>query len=246
MRPEEVRRIMDVAFAGREGTKMRGRLWRGSDQSNRSSGGFSTGRRAASLSGRGHFLVRNNRDGKPTLPAKGSLALSDPDRETLFKAWLVDHDRVIHKVARAYSLTAEDRQDLVPGNPPPDLVLPPAFPGQSQWIDLVLPGRPEHGARLAWQGDAVAGSASSQFFIGNEPTVAGADSAEQAAERDQLDQLYAAIHQLSRTDTALVLLYLDDLSYRQMAEVLGISESNVGVKLNRAKKTLSELMENSR
>ena len=40
----------------------------------------------------------------------------------------------------------------------------------------------------------------------------------------------------------LVLLYLDDLSYRQMAEVLGISESNVGVKLNRAKKALGELM----
>ena len=45
-----------------------------------------------------------------------------------------------------------------------------------------------------------------------------------------------------KTDAALVLLYLDELSYREMAEVLGISESNVGVKLNRAKKALSELM----
>ncbi len=40
----------------------------------------------------------------------------------------------------------------------------------------------------------------------------------------------------------VVLLYLDDLSYREMAEVLGISESNVGVKLNRVRRTLSELM----
>jgi RNA polymerase sigma-70 factor (ECF subfamily) len=47
---------------------------------------------------------------------------------------------------------------------------------------------------------------------------------------------------LPKTDAALVLLYLDELSYREMAEVLGVSESNVGVKLNRAKKTLSELM----
>ena len=39
-----------------------------------------------------------------------------------------------------------------------------------------------------------------------------------------------------------MLLYLDELSYREMADVLGISESNVGVKLNRAKKVLSELM----
>ena len=57
-----------------------------------------------------------------------------------------------------------------------------------------------------------------------------------------MEQLYAAIHQLPKADAALVLLYLDDLSYREMAEVLGISESNVGVKLNRAKKALSDLM----
>ena len=47
---------------------------------------------------------------------------------------------------------------------------------------------------------------------------------------------------MPETDAALVLLYLDDLSYREMSEVLGISESNVGVKLNRAKKSLSALM----
>jgi len=57
-----------------------------------------------------------------------------------------------------------------------------------------------------------------------------------------VQRLYAAIRQLPKTDAALVLLYLDDMSYRQMAEVLGISESNVGVKLNRAKKVLNELM----
>jgi RNA polymerase sigma-70 factor (ECF subfamily) len=39
-----------------------------------------------------------------------------------------------------------------------------------------------------------------------------------------------------------VLLYLEDLSYREIAVVLGISESNVGVKLNRARKALGELM----
>jgi RNA polymerase sigma-70 factor, ECF subfamily len=61
-------------------------------------------------------------------------------------------------------------------------------------------------------------------------------------ERETVERLYAAIRQLPKTDAALVLLYLDDLSYRQMAEVLGISESNVGVKLNRAKKALGGLM----
>ncbi len=47
---------------------------------------------------------------------------------------------------------------------------------------------------------------------------------------------------MSKTEAAIVLLYLDDLSYRQMAEVLGISENLVGVKLNRAKKALGKLL----
>ena len=72
--------------------------------------------------------------------------------------------------------------------------------------------------------------------------LAGLDSPQQAVQRELVDRLYAAIRQLNKTEAALVLLYLDDLSYRQMADVLGISESNVGVKLNRAKKTLGKLL----
>src|SRR5436190_24380089 len=68
------------------------------------------------------------------------------------------------------------------------------------------------------------------------------DSVEQAQQRETVEQLYQAIHQLPKTDAALVLLYLDELSYQEMADVLGISETNVGVKLNRAKKALSALM----
>ena len=41
---------------------------------------------------------------------------------------------------------------------------------------------------------------------------------------------------------ALTLLYLEDCSYREMAEVLGISEANVGFKLNRIKAQLRTLI----
>ena len=46
-------------------------------------------------------------------------------------------------------------------------------------------------------------------------------------------------------DRALVLLYLDGISYAEMAEVIGISESNVGVRLNRVKKLLAEALKES-
>ena len=62
------------------------------------------------------------------------------------------------------------------------------------------------------------------------------------AQRNQevVNALYAEIRRLPKVESSLVLLYLDGLSYREMADVLGISETNVGVKLNRIKRRLAE------
>lgn len=50
--------------------------------------------------------------------------------------------------------------------------------------------------------------------------------------------LYAAIHALAPLDRALVLLYLEDRSHAEIADVLGIGEANVAVKLHRIKHAL--------
>ncbi len=50
--------------------------------------------------------------------------------------------------------------------------------------------------------------------------------------------LYQFIDQMDALNKALILLYLDDLSYREIAAILGISESNVGTKLGRLKQKL--------
>lgn len=57
------------------------------------------------------------------------------------------------------------------------------------------------------------------------------------ASRDE--RLYRAIGSLRDIDRSLVLMHLDGLSYREMAEVTGLGESNVGVRLNRARKQLA-------
>jgi RNA polymerase sigma-70 factor (ECF subfamily) len=53
-----------------------------------------------------------------------------------------------------------------------------------------------------------------------------------------MQQLYSAIRKLSEVDRALVTLYLEDLSYREIGEILGMTADNVGVKLNRIKSKL--------
>ncbi|MGH7564958.1 MAG: RNA polymerase sigma factor [Gemmatimonadota bacterium] len=57
---------------------------------------------------------------------------------------------------------------------------------------------------------------------------------------DRLRALYRVIERLDGLDRALMLLYLEDRSYREIAEVLGISETNVATKLNRLKQRIRD------
>lgn len=165
----------------------------------------------------------------------------DEDQKSLFMTWLDEHGASVMKVARAYTLTHEDCQDLAQ-----EILL-------QAWRSLP---KFEHRASAAtwfyrvalqtamnWRRKDVPRRLKQQPLLDFQVIPAEeADSAEQAQQREIVEQLYSAIQKLPKGDAALVLLYLDELTYREMAEVLGISENNVGVKLNRAKKALTALM----
>jgi RNA polymerase sigma-70 factor (ECF subfamily) len=55
-----------------------------------------------------------------------------------------------------------------------------------------------------------------------------------------LNWIYEQLRLLPPVDRALMLLHLDGVSYREMAGILGLSESNVGAKLNRIKSKLAK------
>lgn len=167
--------------------------------------------------------------------------MPDEDQKSLFMDWLGAHGAAVMKVARAYTLTSDECQDLAQ-----EILLQawqslPKFEGKASpatWFYRVA----LHTA-MNWQRKDKPRRVRQQPLLEVqvvEPM--SATSAEQVQQREMVEQLYDAIHQLPKTDAALVLLYLDELSYREIAEVLGISESNVGVKLNRAKKALTALM----
>jgi RNA polymerase sigma-70 factor (ECF subfamily) len=63
-------------------------------------------------------------------------------------------------------------------------------------------------------------------------------------EWDKKEILYQAISHLSDVEKAIIILYLEDYSYKEIAEVIGISESNTGVKINRIKNQLIKILAN--
>jgi len=65
-------------------------------------------------------------------------------------------------------------------------------------------------------------------------------SASETDERTKL--LFRAISQLNKIDRALILLWLEEKKYEEIADILGISKSNVSVKLVRIKEKLSEII----
>ncbi len=60
---------------------------------------------------------------------------------------------------------------------------------------------------------------------------------------EALNHLYEAIKHLSEVDRAVILLYLDEKSYQEIAEIIGTNPNNIGVRINRIKERLKKLLD---
>lgn len=65
---------------------------------------------------------------------------------------------------------------------------------------------------------------------------------EQAVRTDQREHLMLAVQSLPVTHRQLIVLMLEDLSHSEIADVMGITENNVAVRLTRARKALKDAM----
>lgn len=143
---------------------------------------------------------------------------------------------IIYKVCALYASTAADREDLFQ-----EIVIQlwkafPKFRGDakfSTWLYRVALNTAISDLRK--QNRTV--ELSFPEFIPREMT----DINESSEKEEQLRQMYAAISRLSEIDRAVVMLYLEDKSYEEMEEILGVNQNNLRVKMNRIKEKLRQL-----
>jgi RNA polymerase sigma factor (sigma-70 family) len=145
----------------------------------------------------------------------------------IFEVWIAAHAAILHHAVNAFA-SGEDRNDLMQ-----EILLSiwkaiPTFRGGSQPSTFLY--RVSHNAALSWKrNQAVAKRQIDWLPPSNQPNPA-------------LDLLYEKIRSFPPLDRSLLLLYLDELSYREIAEIHGISESLVGVRLLRARNRLMDAM----
>ena len=166
--------------------------------------------------------------------------MTAPEQERTFRRWLDQHLGLILKVVRGCAAT-QDQDDLLQ-----EVLLNvwssvPAFRGEAKettWIYRVA-----FNTALAWRRvERRRREGHEKFLKFDLSPPAHPSHTDALREEEMIHQLYAAIRQLPKLDASLALMHLDGLSYQDMADVLGISENYIGVKLNRIRKQLAALM----
>ena len=159
------------------------------------------------------------------------------DRETEFEQKIREHQLLIHKVCRIYAYTEADRQDLFQ-----EIVicLWKAYPGFkglsafSTWLYRVAINTAITGLRQK-----------KNLLIPYEPEALPSQLAEEPApEEEHWQQLISAIEKLNEVEKAIVMLYLEDRSYEEMEDILGLGQGALRVKMSRIKDKLRKLTKN--
>lgn len=150
-----------------------------------------------------------------------------------FLVTIQQHQGILHKLCRLYRDSPEDREDLFQ-----EMIYQlwksfPSFEGNakiSTWI-----------YRIALN-TALAGFRKRSIPVTYTDTLPDVPMVAESNTTLQQDQLFAALKQLSDAEKAIIALYLEDMSYQEIAGIIGIEENYVGVKLNRIKTKLKNIL----
>ncbi len=160
-----------------------------------------------------------------------------------FLAMVESHKGIIYKVANSYCLDLEERKDLVQ-----EIIVQlwrsfdhfdPRFKF-STWIYKIALNVAISFYRKESRKNARWGPLSESIFQIADPQE---DLRDLEDKNEDLALLQKFVLELKELDRALMLLYLDEKSYREIAEIIGISETNVATKISRIKLVLKQKFE---
>ena len=158
-------------------------------------------------------------------------------QENLFKQWIEEHKGVILKVVRANAADPDDQDDLFQEIAFQVWLSIPSFQERakvSTWIYKVALN-----TTMVWhRAQKKHRHMREPLYLVNEKSYSGEDPSKSMESREELEWLYEEFRKLPTVDRSLALLYLDEFSYQEIADILGISTNNVGVKLTRLRKHL--------
>ncbi|MDQ0782987.1 RNA polymerase sigma factor [Chryseobacterium sp. W4I1] len=153
--------------------------------------------------------------------------------EKTFVEFFKPNQRLIHKICRIYTDNTEDHQDL--------------FQEITVQLWRSFPGFKGEAKFSTWMYKVALNTAMTLFrkpqkrgLQHTDVDVSSLKMEYEVYEDDEykLKKMYKAIYELSDVEKALIMMYLEDKSYREIGEVLGITEGNARVKMNRAKNNL--------
>lgn len=147
-----------------------------------------------------------------------------------------EHQRIVERICSVYTSTPDDRDDLYQ-----DVLMQSwrsfaSFDGQSKfstWLYRVALNTALHRRR----------SQSARREVASETGSGVEEAVDDRSGRDgDVELLYQCIQELPSLNRAIVLLYLERHTYQEIAEITGLSRSNVSVRLVRIKDKLRKLL----
>ena len=154
--------------------------------------------------------------------------------EKNFLKMIDENQNIIHKISRMYRDSPEDQEDLFQ-----EIVfqLWKAYPNYrkeskvSTWMYRISLNT----AIVTFRKKKVTIN-----FQETYPEKIHPSSSEELSENET--RMYEALRKLSSAEKAIISLFLDDYSYQEIGEIIGISENYVAVKINRIKNKLRNLL----
>lgn len=158
------------------------------------------------------------------------------DTQKIFLQQINDNKGIIYKVAKMYMDNTLDQEDLFQ-----EIVMQlwkayPSFKGNSKFSTWMY---------------RVALNTAILFFkkdnkkvdkVSLNEQVEIADHNDSHEKEEKIAYLYKAVQELNQIEKALIFLFLENQSHREIAQNLGISEVNARVKLNRTKEKLQQII----